>query len=248
MRGALNTNMMSDAGQDEELPHASPSSKGSGVVWPETDVARAKDLYAVAIEDFLSRELTKVGSHEEAVDVAQSFLLWLLSSERSRLAGYRVERGRLRHYVGEMLRHFMMDRHRKARAWKRGGRAVQVELSDEVGAVEGPAIRQWDVAVALSILNRVVMALEEEWQEKGKLAELRILLPALVNAGDKIPSKVLGEQLGSKDNGARSDLSRLGVRFRELLEAEVQRTLWCCPEDLADEMNFVVRAWAYEGE
>lgn len=251
-----------DGEDDDDTELSGRAAAGGGVSWPITDVAQTKRFagsveeryaavrqfcvtYLEAMEQCVAQALRKYGSRDPARDLTNDFVIRLLDAERPGLAGYKAEQGRLRHYVGRMLQNFVVSRFRHDAAETRGGKAVQVEWTDDAAPVEPPLTTPFDLRVAHDILGRIGATLEAEWSAKGKAEELRILLPAVVNAGDKILSQELADQLGVADNSARDQKHKLAMRFRALLEAEV-RAICLRPEDLEDEQRWVVQAWAVE--
>jgi RNA polymerase sigma factor (sigma-70 family) len=168
----------------------------------------------------------------DAQDLVQGFFVHLLEKE-SRLKSARPNRGKFRTFLLTCLKHYVADEQDKAMASRRHpGQpllSIDQELAEdryrcEPADVTDPARifeRRWAFAVVEQTLNQ----LRESCANEGKADLFDALAPFLTgNAerGDYVP---VAARFGMSDGSVRTEVSRLRVRYRDLLMKEIARTL-----------------------
>jgi RNA polymerase sigma-70 factor (ECF subfamily) len=184
---------------------------------------------------------------EAAQDLVQGFFTRLL--EKGELAAVDRGKGKFRSFLMAACTHYLANQRDKDRAGKRGGgRAL---LSIDRLAAEGrygrePAHgltaerlfeRQW----AVTLLDQVLERLEAEMTAAGKSRQFAALRPALLGRAERTPYARIGAELGISEEAARAAAHRLRGRYRELLRAEVTRTVED-PADVAEEIRTLFAA------
>lgn len=174
-------------------------------------------------------------SPHDAQDLTQGFLARLLAAPS--LARVEPARGRFRSFLLASLKHFLANEHARERTRKRGGHIPRIplgfpaEADTEHAPGPDPAAtsltpdaafdRQW----ALSLLNRVLGRLGEEYAAAGKAALFQHLRETLTSPRGSLPYSVLGQALGLSEGAVKVAVHRLRCRYRELLRAEIVGTL-----------------------
>ena len=142
------------------------------------------------------------------------------------------------------LQKYLVDEHRRAGAWKRGGRVDFVPL-DLTGAEDrylGEAVdhqspdhlydRQW----ALLFLGRVLDALRERWKGKGKLELFVALNPYLFSTLHAENTGQLAAQFQLTESSVKQNLHRMKIDFQSLFHREVAETV-PSEADIEEEIN-----------
>lgn len=184
----------------------------------------------------------RVGSHEEAEDLTQGFFQHLLSKELP--VGLAPENGRFRSWLLAVLKNHIASQHRHDTRLKRGGKDLRmVALEDVAGELIDPASpdaayeREW----ARSVLANSLEHLRRECGETGHERRFEVLGDALFEH-EKGGGATLEQaaELGITHNAAKIVLSRLRMRYRELLRKEVGRLVGD-PAEVDDEIAHLVR-------
>jgi RNA polymerase sigma factor (sigma-70 family) len=182
----------------------------------------------------------------DAEDLTQAFFQRVL--EKDYLRAVDRTKGKFRSFLLAMLRHFLANHRRDARAVKRGGRVQFVHIDDESAGEVHPVMtdatpeqcfeRQW----AITLLEQVVLRLREEHQRAGK-AELFEALKMFLT-GDKCDMgyAALATRLGTTEAALKMAISRMRRRYGELLRAEVARTV-TTPEEANEELRALFAAF-----
>lgn len=169
----------------------------------------------------------------EARDIAHDFFADLL--EGHRLDRLERDQGRFRSYLLGALKHFLSHRRARMAAEKRGGKASSFSLNETgVEFREGKALeddhqlppdswfdRQW----AVTLLDRALLALEDECRTSGKHAQFELLSPWLTGEAEHGDQAELAEKLGVSPGAVKSLVHRLRRRFRSAVKSEVERTI-----------------------
>ncbi|HUC84906.1 MAG TPA: RNA polymerase sigma factor [Candidatus Acidoferrales bacterium] len=175
-------------------------------------------------------------SPQDAQDLTQAFFLRLL--ERNWLNAADRERGRFRTFLLTALQRFLADEWDKTRAQKRGGGFIHVPLqqdSFETRYGQEPADtltpeqcyeRRW----ALTLLDTVLHRVQEEYERDGKGDLFEQLKFCLAGTGESLPYGELAVPLGMSEGAVKVAVHRLRKRYRELLRAEIARTVGCTAE------------------
>ena len=215
----------------------------------ETPEARAAlselcEAYYQPVFRFLRRE----GRDEDtARELTQEFFARLLTT-----GGFdtvRPGRGRFRSFVLGAVKHFLGDVRDRERAAKRGGgqklesldAGSDTDTSLPVAAHALPAPdtffdRQW----ALALMERALVAVEEDFKAAGNMEQFAVLKPWLVGETDALPQTEAARRLGLSEGAVKVAIHRLRKRFREALKTEIVQTI----EDAAqvdDELRYLVQ-------
>jgi RNA polymerase sigma factor (sigma-70 family) len=182
----------------------------------------------------------------DAEDLTQAFFARVL--EKNYLRGVDRSKGKFRSLLLAMLRHFLANHRRDAKAQKRGGNFRFLWLEDE--SIDESELRQvtnhtpeqsFDRQWAITLLDNVMALLRQEYGEAGKsrlFAELKVFLTG-DNGGAKYDQ--LAARLGMTEAAVKMSVSRLRRRYAELLRAEVARTV-SEPEDVEHELRSLFTA------
>ncbi len=173
----------------------------------------------------------RVADTNEAQDLTQAFFAELLEKKYVEMAT--PERGRFRSFLLTSLKHFLSKEWEKAKAQKRGGGRSPIsfdfESADTSFRIE-PAgghtpeqlfDRQW----AVTLLNRIMNRLADDWRRTGKVEQFEALYPFLV--GDRVGKtyREAAAELGVSEAAAKMSVSRMRGRYRELLRDEIAQTV-----------------------
>jgi RNA polymerase sigma factor (sigma-70 family) len=170
----------------------------------------------------------------DAQDLTQSFFAYLI--EHRTYARTEPQKGRFRSFLLASLKNFLADSWDRERTLKRGGRCAflplheqQVENAESLFQTYGAAPNEnwlfdhtWAEAVLDAALKRLASDYKSESREK-LFSELRIFL-----AGGSSPLPAYSElamRLGMTESTIRSHVTRLRDRYRQVLRAEVRRTV-----------------------
>jgi RNA polymerase sigma factor (sigma-70 family) len=222
--------------------------------WTLVNVVQGKDpkQAAQALEEICSRYwypvyafLRRSGrSAEDAEDLTQMLFHQLLEDDS--LSQVRQDRGRLRNFIIGVLKRLLSDQARSHRTAKRGGGLTLVsldEMSPDERYLHEPAASHspehlYDRAWALQLLESVREKLRASFINNHRLAEYECLEPYLGWDDAPAPYAELGQRLGSSETAARVLVHRLRKKFRQLLEAEISRTV-VNEEDIARELEWM---------
>lgn len=231
----------------EPSGHAFATTRWTRVLEARGDSGDAKaalrDLcaaYYAPVVAFLHRN----GREEDAArEQAHEFFAHLL--ERDAFGGVERGRGRFRSYLLGALKNFLARQHEQTHRQKRGGDAVSVPL--DAGTDTSPGLvladaqtpppdavfdRQW----ALTVLDRALAGLEEEWKTAGRADDFLQLKPWLTGEAAHGEQSAIAHALGLSDGALKVAVHRLRRRFREMVKAEIAHTL-NATDKVEDEMQ-----------
>ncbi|MBI2932701.1 MAG: sigma-70 family RNA polymerase sigma factor [Planctomycetes bacterium] len=174
-------------------------------------------------------------SNEEAKDLTQEFFAALL--ERSLLKGAGRREGKFRVLLLTILKHFLVDEHRRDRRLKRGGAAKILTLQDATPPVEDPRARSpedaFDRTWARSLVGQALDELQRTLEAHGRehqfrAFKLRYIEPAKGDGGTDDPAlAALAAQAGRSLSEFKNDLVAARKEFRRiimsLISASVER-------------------------
>ena len=192
--------------------------------------------------------LRRIGwTAHDAEDLTQAFFERVLRKDYLRAVDR--SKGKFRCFLLAMLRHFLANYRRDARAQKRGGDVQFICLDDESldeidlcpAGGEASAEQSFDRQWAVTLLEHVITALEEEYHAAGKAAlfgELKVFI-TLERGVESYAS--LAVKLNTTEPALKMAVSRLRRRYGELLRAEIARTV-SSPEDVEDELRALFAA------
>ncbi len=184
-------------------------------------------------------------SPDDAQDLTQSFFTRILES--GGFASADPERGRFRSYLLGAMKHFLANEWHRARAKKRGGGAIIIEL-DALDLAARQALepvssgdpdagfdREW----AQESIARALECLRRESRDRGKGEAFETLKGNLT--GEEPAHEECAAKLGMSEGAVKVAVHRLRQRYREILRAEIAKTV-ADPADIDDEMRHLVNA------
>jgi len=166
---------------------------------------------------------------EEAQDGVQELILRLI--EKDALARLAPERGRLRGYLKATADHWLVNRHEKAAAAKRGGDSPHVPLdlalaerslafADSAPSAEAAFDREW----AAAVMERALARLKAEFESGERRGPFELVLAFF--GGAAAPSyKEAAARHHLTVPALKAFLHRARTRFRELVREEVADTM-----------------------
>jgi RNA polymerase sigma-70 factor (ECF subfamily) len=183
---------------------------------------------------------------EDAKDLTQEFFARLL--EKQWLAQADPGRGKFRSFLLAAMKNFLANERRRGQTAKRGGGNPVVSLDDTAEAIYDVEIasnltpeklyeRRW----ALSLFDRALARLREDYQTSGKLAvydALKEFLSVDTRDGDYAPAAKI---LGSTPGAVSVAVHRLRQRYRDLVREEIALTVEN-PEEVEAEMRSLLAA------
>jgi RNA polymerase sigma-70 factor (ECF subfamily) len=181
-------------------------------------------------------------AREDAEDLTQAFFAWLL--ERGWLGAADQQRGRFRSFLLTSFSRFAANEWDKSMTEKRGGRVVSLpfEEADAGGSLETADKatpeqiyeRRW----ALTLLDRVMDRLADEFARDGKTDLFAALKPCLLGERTQQPYALLAEKLGITEGSVKVLVFRLRGRYRQLLRDEIASTV-ARPEEIEGELHYL---------
>jgi len=182
-------------------------------------------------------------SHD-AEDLTQEFFARLL--EKNTFAAADRRRGKFRSFLLSSLKNFMTKEWQRGQAQKRGGGQILIPLAEEaehryaLEAAQTPGSlfeRRW----ALTLLERVLAALQHEFRASGKESLFDALKPALMGEGRGIPYAEIAATFSMTESAIKVAVHRLRARYRELLFAEIAHTV-ATPAEVEEELRHLFAA------
>jgi RNA polymerase sigma factor (sigma-70 family) len=211
---------------------------------PAADAAleRLCRTYWPPIYSFVRRDGRSI---EDAQDLTQGFFARLL--ERRDFDAVRKEKGRLRSYLLTSLKHFLINERERTASIKRGeGRAlipldeiIAHERNDPEPADVLTADKIYDRRWALTVLDRVLSELEQEYQAAGNGKLFERFKELLADEPDGISQAKIADQLGMTENAVKQAYHRFRQRYRALLREEIGHTV-AAPGDIEDELRHLI--------
>ncbi len=184
---------------------------------------------------------------EQAQSLTQEFFATLLEKHYLRSAD--PSRGRFRSFLLASMKHFLSNERDRASAIKRGGRAVVVPF--EVETAEGwyrlePAEAETPETIferrwALTLLERTLARLREEFRAAGKQRLFERLEGHLTGEQETLPYAALSAQLGMTESAIKVTVHRLRRRYGALLRMEIAETV-ADPAQVDDEIRELFRS------
>jgi RNA polymerase sigma-70 factor (ECF subfamily) len=175
----------------------------------------------------------------DAQDLTQAFFAHLV--EKSTLSRVDPQQGRFRTFLLAALKNFLANDWDRSQARKRGGGQKIVSLEQDVAesrfalepshelTPEYQFERQW----ALTLLERVLAALRDEYHREGKVALFEELKGTLT--GQEGTYADMAARLGRSEGAIKVAAHRLRRRYRELLRALIAETV--AEGDVEDELR-----------
>jgi len=170
-------------------------------------------------------------SPHDAEDLTQEFFSRLL--EKHYLRAVRKEKGPFRAFLLTAFKRFLANERTSERRLKRGGGRRPLSLNPRIterlytdkpsrqASDEGLYDRIW----ALTLLERVLHRLRDEFARAGRFEEFHALKACLMAARGNVDYADVAERLGTSPGAARVAVHRLRKRFRQLFRREVSQTV-----------------------
>jgi RNA polymerase sigma-70 factor (ECF subfamily) len=170
-------------------------------------------------------------SPADAQDMTQEFFSRLI--QEGAFVSVEPSGGRFRSYLLASLNHLLANEWDKRRTLKRGGAHDIVSLDGEEAerrfachaAINDSPEKIFDRQWALTVLDRALARLREEFMAAGKLAQfdrLKVFLSDVAGDGDYA---ALAGPLGLEAGGVAVAVHRLRLRYREIVRAEIAQTV-----------------------
>lgn len=183
----------------------------------------------------------------DAEDLTQEFFRRLL--EKDWLASADPAKGRFRTFLLVALKRFLANEWKRSSRQKRGGAVPHLPLDTEVAesrylaepTAALPADRLYERRWALTLLERTMDRLREEYGRAGKAAEFQGLKRFLTADKAAIAYAQIASELGLTEGAARVAVHRLRRRFREIFREETAHTV-ATAEDVDEELRHLVLA------
>lgn len=179
---------------------------------------------------------------DQAQDLTQEFFVRVL--EGRYLGHADPAKGRFRSFILSSLKFFVADEADRQRAHKRGGGVVvPLEFSSgedryqrEPAHDETPE-RIFESRWALSVLDRVVDRLREEFVQHGRPEHFDRLKVFLLGQPDA-PYSVIAREMNTSEGAIKVAIHRLRRRYRELFRQEIADTV-ADPADVESEIRYL---------
>jgi len=187
---------------------------------------------------------------EDARDLTQAFFASLI--ERRDFERVRRERGRFRAFLLASLQHFMANDAAHRRAVKHGGHVTFVPIAPlaleqaesrygvepaDASTPETLYERRW----ALTVIDRVLAALRQEWDAKSRAEEFDELKACLMRETPAGGYAGVATRLGLTEGAVKVAVHRLRRKFQEQLRHDIAHTV-SDPADVDDEIRYLLRA------
>ncbi len=179
---------------------------------------------------------------EQAQDLTQEFFVRLLEGRYLDRAD--PEKGRFRSFILTSLKFFVADQQDRQRARKRGGGIlVPLEFSSgEERFQHEPAHdltpeRVFERRWALSVLDRVVARLREEFVQNGRPEQFERLKVFLLGQSDA-PYASLAREMNTSEGALKVAIHRLRKRYRDLFRQEIAETV-ADPAEVESELKYL---------
>ena len=198
-------------------------------------------LYWYPIYAFLRR---RGHAQHDAEDLTQGFFAKLLHDRTFDAAN--ADKGRLRTFLLSSLERHLVDQQRRQGALKRGGGQQVIafeELDAEARYAQEPLDHrdpEWlfTHTWAQLLLEGVRDKLRADFAETGRAGVFETLLPFLVME-DALPSyREVAQKLDSSETAVRLLVFRMRTKFRDLLRAEVEKTV-ATPQEVDEEIEWL---------
>ena len=179
----------------------------------------------------------------EAEDLTQAFFQKVLSQQLFRAAD--PEKGRFRSYVLTSLRNFLTSRHAAEGTQRRGGhhRILPIDLVDaeqlcaERGSAGQTPEQEFERAWAITLLERAIDRLKQEYAAKRQAQRFQLFVPALQPS--PLDYAAVAEALEIDVVAARKAASRFRRRYAQLLREEIALTL-SETGDVDEEISWII--------
>ena len=180
----------------------------------------------------------------DAQDLTQDFFIHLLETDA--LTKVDPKRGRFRTFLLAALKNFLANAHERRSAQKRGGGFEFLPLDNVLAETEaavqlegesaGEEDRQFEERWATALVARALSQLRAAMAAEGKERLYDELQVFVTGAGALPDQSETAARLGIPFATLRTHIRRLRERYRDVLRAEVARTV-ATPADVDDELR-----------
>jgi len=205
----------------------------------EVALERLCQKYWPPIYAFVRR---RVSNAHDAEDLTQAFFAFLLEKEGIKKADR--QKGKFRTFLLAALTNFLNNEWDRSRTWKRGGRCQVVALEEM--AEEEQWFREradgltperlFDRRWVQQLIEQALRQLRKEHQSPAKAKWLSVLEPGLTGEMERGLCGEWGAKLGMSEEAVRTALSRLRLRYKELLRKEIAQTV-ASPAEVDEEIR-----------
>ena len=233
----VNTRVGNEQGQSDLFPSTHWSvvlAAGRSLVEPQAAQAALAELCQSYWTPLYSFVRSRGYTVHDAQDLTQSFFAYLI--ERKIYKRVDRQKGRFRSFLLASLKNFLADTADRERTLKRGGgqkflplHEWQINEAESLfqnyrgGSTEDQIFDQtWAETLVTAGLEQLSAAYRSEARE-NLFNELRIFVAG--SAGSPPAYAELAVRLGMAESTLRSHVTRLRARYREVLRAEVRRTV-----------------------
>jgi DNA-directed RNA polymerase specialized sigma24 family protein len=179
---------------------------------------------------------------DKALDLVQGYFARLL--ENRVLAAADPARGRFRSFLMADCSYYLSHHRSSGLTQKRGGgrHFVSIDARDAEGRfLREPADdltpeRVFARAWAMTLLERVVSLLREQYESTGRAAVFDRLKPILVGGGAEVPYAQIAAEFGMTENAVQATVYRLRRRYAALLREQIAATV-TTPDQVEDEIR-----------
>src|ERR1035437_5991800 len=184
-------------------------------------------------------------SPHDAQDLTQEFFARLLEKKYLRLAD--PDRGKFRAFLLKSLKHFLVNEWEKARTQKRGGGQCVIPLDADVAesryaAEPAQALtldQVYEKRWAVTLLEAVLARLRESYAVACQLQVFETLKGFIWDDQTTLSYAELALQLGLTEGAVKVAVHRLRGRYRELLRAEIAKTV-ATPGEVDEELQHLI--------
>jgi DNA-directed RNA polymerase specialized sigma24 family protein len=181
-------------------------------------------------------------SNEDAKDLTQAFLLWLVDGEA--LRRYAPERAAFRTYLKTLLKHFVQHQDTALHRLKRGGGIRILALNDGVSALDEilrdsrgvEPERIFDRVWMTDLVKRAVDRVTDRFLSSGRTLHIQVFEAYDGASGEKATYATLAKRLGIKESEVTNYLFSVREAIRSEVKSELS-TLTRSPEELEEEWN-----------
>jgi RNA polymerase sigma factor (sigma-70 family) len=188
-------------------------------------------------------------SPHDAQDLTQEFFARLLEKKYLRLAD--PDRGKFRAFLLKSLKHFLVNEWEKARTQKRGGGQCAIPLDADIAEsrytaepVQALTLDQvYEKRWAVTLIEAVLARLRENYEADGRLPVFETLKGFIWGDQSMLSYAEVAPQLGLTEGAVKVAVHRLRGRYRELLRAEIAKTV-ATPGEVDEELQHLIAVLA----
>jgi DNA-directed RNA polymerase specialized sigma24 family protein len=182
---------------------------------------------------------------QDAEDLTQTFFALLL--ERNAIRNLDPKKGKFRSFILVLLRHFLANEAKRARAAKRGGGLMPLSLEAGLGEdhflaggpFDLPAEKLFDRQWALAVVARVFANLGAKFKQAGQSDRFERLKVFLTQEGSSEDYAKVASSLGLTTVAVKVAVHRLRHRYGELMRREIAHTVES-PFEVENEMRYLL--------